>query len=98
MAVANVGYPSEICLKLNSRKISSFRNLFLSCAIILKFCTEHGSDTAMLCANFQNDWTTEVCVIGERDSARLVAWHFPHEMVQAEDDFSHHVWCILNKS
>ena len=29
------------------------------CEIVLKFCTEHDSDTAVLCAKFQNDLTTE---------------------------------------
>ena len=24
-----------------------------------EICTEHGSDTAMLCAKFQNDWETK---------------------------------------
>ena len=28
----------------------------LSHPIILQFCTEHGSITAMLCAKLQNDW------------------------------------------
>ena len=26
------------------------------CSVILKFCTEHSSTTAMLCAKFQNNW------------------------------------------
>ena len=47
----------DICLKriLNSKScgISFAHNLFLSHPIILKFCTEHGSDTAMLCAKFK---------------------------------------------
>ena len=38
-------------------------DLFLCRPIILKFCTEHGSDTAMLCAKFQNDWATEMDVV-----------------------------------
>ena len=29
-----------------------------SCTIILKFYTKHGSNTVIVCANFQNDWTT----------------------------------------
>ena len=33
-------------------KISSFKNIHLRCKIIWKFCTEHSSDTAMLCENF----------------------------------------------
>ena len=34
-------------------------NIDFSCQIILKFCTEHGSVTAMLCAKYQNDWGIE---------------------------------------
>ena len=34
--------------------------LFCNCPIVLKFCTEHSSDTA------QNDWTTEMNVMDER--------------------------------
>ena len=33
--------------------------IHFSCLIILKFCTEHGSTTAVLCAKYQNDWATE---------------------------------------
>ena len=34
-------------------------------------CTEHGSDTAVLCAKFQNDWTTETDVMDEQNFARF---------------------------
>ena len=30
------------------------------------FCTEHGSDTAVLCAKLQNDWATEAAIIDEQ--------------------------------
>ena len=39
--------------------------LFSSDQIILKFCTEHGSITAMLCAKIQNNLTTEMDIIDE---------------------------------
>ena len=51
----NIGYPSEAHLKLKSREISFIHNINLSCLIILKFYTEHGSITAVLCAKCQND-------------------------------------------
>ena len=38
--------------------------------MILKFCAEHNSDTAVLCAKFQNNWTTKVGVMDE-DFARF---------------------------
>ena len=49
-------YLSEIHLKLKSRETSFIHNICFSYPIILKFFTEHGSDTAMLCAKFQNVW------------------------------------------
>ena len=36
----------------------------------MKFCTEHGSYTAVLCTKFQNDWLKEMCVMGENDIAK----------------------------
>ena len=45
--------------------------LFHCCQIILKFCTEHGNDTAMLCAEFQNDLATEMDVINEQNFTRF---------------------------
>ena len=53
------GYPSKTHLKLKSRGISLVHNTHFSCPIVLEFRTEHGSMTAMLCANFQNDWAVE---------------------------------------
>ena len=55
-------YPSESHLRLKSREISFAHNLLLSCLIVLKFSTGHGSITAMLCAYFQNDLTAEIDV------------------------------------
>ena len=46
----------------NSREISFAQNSLLSHLIVLKFCTEHGSITAMLCVRFQNDRTIEADV------------------------------------
>ena len=61
--------------KSNTRRISmivSFaHNLFCICLVVLKFCTEHGSDTAVLCTTFQNDWATETDVMVERDFANF---------------------------
>ena len=61
----------DIRPKRNSRDISYEHNLLLSCQIVLKFCTEHGSEIIVLCAKFQNELTTEMVVIKERDLARL---------------------------
>ena len=41
-------------------------NLFLISQIILKFHTEHGSITAVLCVKFQNDLAMEMDVMDER--------------------------------
>ena len=40
--------------------------------MILKFCTEHGSITAVLCANFQNDFTTKMDVMDEQEFTRFL--------------------------
>ena len=39
--------------------------------IIMKYFTEHGSITAVLCAKFQNNWTAEMDIKDERDFARI---------------------------
>ena len=56
-----------------SREISYDHNLFLSYSFVLKFCREHGSITAVLCAKFQNDTTKETNIMDERDFARFAA-------------------------
>ena len=56
-------------IRSKSREILSAHNLFRSCAIALKFCTEHHSGTAVLRAKLQNNctigmkrmlWTNEI--------------------------------------
>ena len=64
-------YLSETHLIPKSVEIWFAHSLFLNYLIILKFCTEHGSFTALLCAKFQNDLTTEMDVMDERDFARF---------------------------
>ena len=43
-----------------SCKISCAHNSFLNHETVLKCCTEHGSDTAVLCAKFQHDLTIDM--------------------------------------
>ena len=69
--LCNIGYPSETHLKLKSREYSFVHNICLGYPIILKFYTEHGSDTAVLCAKFQNAWIIETDVRDEHDFARF---------------------------
>ena len=47
-ALCNTGYPSKIHIKRKSHKISFAHNVFLSCPVVLKFCTEHGSITVQI--------------------------------------------------
>ena len=61
----NGGDLLETHRELKYHQILLAHNLFFSCPIILKFWTEHGSDTAMLCTKFQNDWGTEMDVMEE---------------------------------
>ena len=56
--------PKELLLKSPPNLFSN--NVHMSYRINLKFCTEHGSDTAVLCAKFQNDLTTEQYVMGKQ--------------------------------
>ena len=58
-------------LKPKSREISFAHKSFISHLIVLKFCSEHGSDTSVLCAKFQTDWTIGMEVMDERRFARF---------------------------
>ena len=42
-----------------------------NCSNVLKFGTEHDSDTAVLCAQFQIDWVNNMDVIEEQAFARF---------------------------
>ena len=70
-ALCNMGHPCQTHLKHESREISFAHKISLFSPIVLKFCTEHGSDTAVLCAKFQKDWTAESGVKDERNFARF---------------------------
>ena len=67
----DVGYPSETHLKPKSRGLSFAHNLILTYPIVLKFCGEHGDDTAMLSTKFQSDYTIETGVMDEREFTRF---------------------------
>ena len=58
-------------LQLKFRIISFVNDLLLSQQIVLKFCIEHGSITAMLCVKCQNDLTSEIDVMDKRDFVRF---------------------------
>ena len=55
-------------LKLKSREKSFVHNIRSNNPIVLKYCTEHDSVTAVHWARFQNDWKFETYVKGERVS------------------------------
>ena len=60
---------SQLFLKLSkSHQIFCVHNINISCEVISKFCTEHGSKAAMLCVRFQNDFTTEIL--------SMINWNF----------------------
>ena len=67
-------YPSETHLMLKSREISFLLDIHLIWEIVLKFCTEHGSNTTVLYAKVQNDFTTEQKIMGKWDFTRLEVW------------------------
>ena len=58
---------SETHLKLKSHEISFIHNIHISYQIVLQFCTEHGSITAVLCAKLQNNLIIDMDVIEEQD-------------------------------
>ena len=57
-------------IKLKSRDILFVYNIRFNNPIVLKFCTEHGSYTVVLCTKFQDDWIIETDVMDKRDFAR----------------------------
>ena len=65
----------DICpnLTLNSNLTETHLSItyFTVAQSFLEYCTEHGNDTAVLCAKFQNVWRTETDVMDERDFARF---------------------------
>ena len=69
--MCNIEYLSETHLKLTSRQHSLAYNLALSNPIVLKVCADHGSNTVVLCAKVQNEWTTVTDVMDEPK------YHFP---------------------
>ena len=69
--LCNVGYLSETHLKLKSHEILFAHNLLLRYAIVLKFGTEHSSDTAVFCTKFQNNWKTGTDVMDEQVLTRF---------------------------
>ena len=70
-ALCNIGYPSEIHLKLKSRETLFAHNSCFIWPIALKFCSQHGSITAVLYAGFQTDWTIKTDVMDEQDFVRF---------------------------
>ena len=61
----------ETHLPVKSSEISFAHNLLLSCEIVLTLCTEHDCVSVVLCANFGNDFTTEIDVLDERNFTRF---------------------------
>ena len=73
-ALCNIGYPYETHLnpQSQSHEIAFAHNWFpIYPTFVLKFCTEHGSITAVICAKSRNDGTTETDVMDDRDFARI---------------------------
>ena len=69
--LCDIEYPSENHLQLISRKISFAHNIQVNILIVLQFCIENCSITAVLCTKFQNVWTIETDVMDERVFARF---------------------------
>ena len=63
--LCNIGYPSKIYLKLKSHEILFIQNISQLSNFFFIFCTEHGSDNAVLCAKFQGDWIIDTDIVDE---------------------------------
>ena len=72
----SIANPSETSPKLKSPKDLLANDQLRNCQ---EFCTEHGSDTAMLCGKFQNNWTIMMNVIKQCD---FVIFEFKVHFVQ----------------
>ena len=74
--LCHISYTPRNSLKY--QEITSADDLFPRRRIVLKYCTEHDSSSAVLCAKFQTDWTIKMNVIDERDSSRfefkMIVW------------------------
>ena len=64
-------------IKLKLFDIVFIHNIHFSCPIILKYCTEHGSDTAVLYAIFQNNLGTEKYVASKQVFSQNVCFGEP---------------------
>ena len=64
-------YPFKNHLRPKSCTTSFIHRIIFSYPIICKFCTEHGSTTAVLCAKFQNDRTTEITAMIKRNHTHI---------------------------
>ena len=51
--------PAKLISNSNIVKHPMLITYFFCCAIVLKFCTEQGSISTILCGNSQNDWLPE---------------------------------------
>ena len=82
VCAAATGMSDEWCWMRGSVARKSNQNWFfieialvdriqVSCLIILKFCTDHSSHAAVVCAKFQNDKTTEKKSIDKRNYGRF---------------------------
>ena len=60
--------------QFKSREISSSHILIITDSIVLKFCTDHYSYTVVLCATFQNDWSTETGVMDANMRYFILRW------------------------
>ena len=73
-ALCYLGYPSETPLKTNSHGISFAHRLLIRYSVVLKFCTENGNNTAMICANFKTIGKLKEILWSNRISRDLGLW------------------------
>ena len=78
----NLRYLTETDLNLTKSREITFI-LFCNCSVVLAFCTEHDSYTAVLCAKFRNDrqlkWISWIYEI-PRASRNIPYYHKPRSL------------------
>ena len=62
---------AKTCLELKPCRILFTHRANFIGRVIMKFCSEHSCNAAVLCTKFHNDFQTDNAVMGKRDFAKF---------------------------
>ena len=85
-------------LQLKCCEISFVHNIHCCCKVALKFCTEHGNITALICAKFQNDWVTDKWAISKLEFVRfwfLTCIQWTHEQNSVDVTYILYIFIVF---